>query len=98
MPTDMYVYIVTNKPRGTLYIGVTGDVRNRVWQHRSHILDGFTDRYNLERLVWFEPHTEPTLAIQREKSLKRWYRDWKIALIEQSNPQWRDLWQDICGA
>jgi putative endonuclease len=98
MPTDMYVYIVTNKPRGTLYIGVTGYLRNRVWQHRSHILDGFTDRYNLERLVWFEPHTEPTLAIQREKSLKRWYRDWKIALIEQSNPQWRDLWQDICGA
>ncbi|MBQ0752144.1 MAG: GIY-YIG nuclease family protein [Roseovarius sp.] len=98
MPTDMYVYIVTNKPRGTLYIGVTGDLRNRVWQHRRHILDGFTDRYNLERLVWFEPHTKPTLAIQREKSLKRWYRDWKIALIEQSNPQWRDLWQDICGA
>ena len=98
MPKDMYVYIVTNKPRGTLYIGVTGDIAKRVWQHRNHILDGFTDRYNLERLVWFEPHTEPSVAIQREKSLKRWYRDWKIALIEQSNPQWRDLWQDICGA
>jgi putative endonuclease len=87
MPTEMHVYIVTNKPRGTLYIGVTGDLRNRVWQHRTHALDGFTDNYNLERLVWCEQHSDPRLAIQREKSLKRWYRNWKIALIEQSNPQ-----------
>ena len=71
MPKDMFVYIVTNKPRGTLYIGATGNLTHRVWQHRTHAVAGFTDLYNLTRLVWFEPHREPRAAIQREKSLKR---------------------------
>ena len=98
MPKDMFVYIVTNKPRGTFYIGVTGNLTHRLWQHRTHAVPGFTDRYNLTRIVWFEPHCDPRAAIQREKSLKRWYRDWKIALVERDNPGWRDLWDDISGA
>ncbi|RVT83530.1 GIY-YIG nuclease family protein [Rhodobacteraceae bacterium CCMM004] len=93
----MYVYLMTNRPRGTLYLGVTGDLVRRVWQHRTHAAPGFTDRYNLERLVWFEPHAEPGLAIQREKSLKRWRRAWKIALVEQANPRWQDLWDEIAA-
>jgi len=92
------VYIVTNKPRGTLYIGMTGNLTHRLWQHRMHALPGFTDRYNLTRLVWFEVHCEFGEAIRREKALKRWTRDWKIALVERENPGWRDLWQAVCGA
>ncbi len=92
------VYIVTNKPRGTLYIGMTGDLTHRLWQHRTHALPGFTDRYNLTRLVWAEIHCEFGEAIRREKTLKRWYREWKIALVETRNPEWRDLWPELCGA
>lgn len=97
MPKDMYVYIMTNKRQGTIYIGVTNDLPLRVWQHRTHALAGFTDRYNLETLVWFEKHSEPTEAIRREKALKHWNRAWKLDLIERSNPDWRDLWPEICG-
>ena len=97
MPNRMHVYIVTNRPRGTLYIGVTGNLALRAWQHRTHALPGFTDRYNLERLVWAEEHPCPRTAIQREKSLKRWRRDWKIALIERENPGWRDLWETLAS-
>jgi putative endonuclease len=94
----MFVYMMTNKPNGTLYIGVTNDLIRRVHEHRTHAVKGFTDRYNLERLVWFEPHAEPTAAIQREKSLKRWNRAWKVDLIESSNAAWRDLWPEIVGS
>jgi len=97
MPKEMFVYIVTNKPRGTLYIGMTSNLVHRIWQHRTHALPGFTDRYNLTRLVWLEQHSEPREAIRREKALKRWARDWKIALVERENPGWRDLWEDVCG-
>ncbi|WP_420556534.1 GIY-YIG nuclease family protein [Roseovarius sp.] len=97
MPKDMYVYIVTNKPNGTLYIGVTNDLRRRVWQHRGQIVPGFTDRYNLTQLVWFEHHAEPTEAIRRGKALKRWNRAWKLDLIAAANPGWRDLWEDIAA-
>ena len=86
---------MTNRPQGTLYIGVTGDLAQRVWQHRTHALPGFTDRYNLERLVWFEGHDTPSAAIQREKSLKRWRRQWKLELVAARNPDWRDLWDGI---
>ena len=92
---DVFVYMMTNKPRGTLYIGVTNDLVRRVWEHKNHLCPGFTDRYNLERLVFLEQHDGPSAAIQREKNLKRWLRDWKIALIEAHNPEWRDLWDDI---
>ena len=91
----MFVYMMTNKPNGTLYIGVTKDLIRRVWEHRNHLSPGFTDRYNLERLVFMEPHDGAAAAIQREKNLKHWRRDWKIALIEKQNPEWRDLWDDI---
>ncbi|MFA8385202.1 MAG: GIY-YIG nuclease family protein [Pelagibaca sp.] len=91
----MFVYMMTNKPYGTLYIGVTNDFIRRVWEHRNHLSPGFTDRYNLEQLVFMERHDAPIAAIQREKNLKHWRRDWKVALIETHNPEWRDLWNDI---
>ena len=97
MPRRLHVYMMTNRPRGTLYIGVTGDLQRRVWEHRTHAHRGFTDRYNLDRLVWFEHHESPTQAIQREKSLKRWRRQWKLELVESVNPEWRDLWEEVCG-
>ncbi|WP_109669662.1 GIY-YIG nuclease family protein [Roseicyclus mahoneyensis] len=94
----MFVYMMTNKPDGTLYIGVTNDLVRRVHEHRTHAVKGFTDRYNLERLVWFEPHDSPTEAIRREKALKSWNRAWKVDLIETANPGWRDLWDEIIGS
>lgn len=94
----MYVYMMTNKPEGTLYIGATKDLVRRVHEHRTHATPGFTDRYNLERLVWFEGHDGPTEAIRREKALKRWNRAWKIALIQETNPHWNDLWDEIVGS
>ena len=93
----MYVYIMTNRRDGTLYTGVTGDLVRRVWQHRTHSVPGFTDRYNLTRLVHFDCFDDPLNAIQREKNLKKWKRAWKVALIEARNPEWRDLWEDIAG-
>lgn len=94
----MFVYIMTNKPDGTLYTGVTNDLVRRTFEHRSHTAKGFTDRYNLERLVWFEQHTEPTEAIKREKAIKKWKRAWKIDLIKDGNPEWHDLWPEIVGS
>ncbi|WP_282568537.1 GIY-YIG nuclease family protein [Bosea sp. 124] len=91
-----YVYIMTNKPRGTLYLGVTADPVRRVSEHKQLASRSFTARYNLEKLVWFELFDHIDLAIQRETSLKRWYREWKIELVEKANPQWRDLFEDIC--
>ena len=73
------------------------DLRRRVWQHRGQIVPGFTDRYNLTQLVWFEHHAEPTEAIRRGKALKRWNRAWKLDLIAAANPGWRDLWEDIAA-
>ncbi|WP_420559588.1 GIY-YIG nuclease family protein [Tepidicaulis sp.] len=90
-----FVYILTNKPRGTLYIGVTNDIVRRVWEHREGLADGFTRRYGLKRLVFFERHETMLLAIQREKVLKHWVRQWKIDLIVSSNPAWRDLWDEL---
>ena len=92
---DYYVYILTNKPRGTLYVGVTNDLVRRVYQHREGALPGFTKRYGLKQLVYFERYDTPTLAIQREKNIKHWSRMWKLDLINGSNPQWRDLYNDI---
>ncbi len=85
------VYMMTNKRHGTLYIGVTSDLVTRVCQHRDGEAPGFTATYGLKRLVWFEPHDTIVEAIQREKSLKKYKREWKINLIEQDNPQWDDL-------
>ncbi|GAA6199527.1 GIY-YIG nuclease family protein [Aquicoccus sp. SU-CL01552] len=88
---DYYVYLVTNRPHGTLYCGVTNDLLRRLWEHRSGHADGFTRRYRCRRLVWFEHHTEIGEAILREKRIKKWRRAWKDALIQARNPDWSDL-------
>ncbi|WP_332715211.1 GIY-YIG nuclease family protein [Pelagibacterium mangrovi] len=90
-----YVYILASKPRGTLYVGVTNDLVRRVWQHREEITGGFTTQYKVKRLVFYEVHATMPLAIQREKNLKHWVRAWKIALIEEMNPEWDDLWEIV---
>lgn len=90
-----HVYLMTNKPNGTLFVGVTSDLVRRVQEHRNHDAPGFADRYNLERLVWFEAHERFEAAVQRERNIKHWKRAWKCALIERDNPKWRDLWLDI---
>ncbi len=92
---EYFIYIMTNKPQGTLYIGVTNNLIRRVYEHRNNLIDGFTKRYQLHRLVYFETHQDIRIAIQREKNLKQWAREWKINLIKQLNPQLDDLWEII---
>ena len=90
------VYIMTNKPNGTLYVGVTGDICRRAWEHREGLVEeGFTKRYGLKRLVYAEPHEDIRDAIRREKRLKHWPRQWKINLIQEANPQWKDLYDTL---
>ena len=91
------VYILATGKRGTLYIGVTSDLIARTWQHREHVVDGFTTRYKVTMLVWYELHGTMESAIQREKQLKKWNREWKLRLVGESNPEWRDLWDEIAG-
>ncbi len=86
-----WVYIMTNRPNGTLYVGVTADLARRVWEHREGTADGFTKRYGIKRLVYAEPYEDIVSAIQRETALKRWLRAWKVRLIVETNPQWEDL-------
>jgi len=90
-----YVYLLASRPRGVLYVGVTSMLASRAWQHRSGVIPGFTKKYHVRRLVWFEEHQDAPSAIRREKQLKRWRRDWKIALVERENPEWRDLCEDL---
>jgi putative endonuclease len=90
-----FVYIMASKKNGTLYIGMTNDLIRRVWQHKNNAHDGFTQKYGVHRLVWYEAHREVTEAIQREKQMKKWRRQWKIDLIEQENPDWRDLYDEL---
>jgi putative endonuclease len=89
------VYIMASKPNGTLYIGVTSDLIQRVCQHRESAIDGFTKKYECKTLVWFEQYEEMHAAIAREKDIKKWRRAWKLRLIEEANPQWRDLFEDF---
>ncbi len=89
------VYILASRRNGTLYIGVTSDLTRRGWQHRNSVVDGFTKRYGVQRLVYFEMHAGMEAAIVREKHLKKWNRKWKLELIESSNPDWRDLWPEL---
>jgi putative endonuclease len=91
------LYILASRPNGTLYTGVTGDLITRIWEHRSGFVEGFTKRYRVHRLVYFELHENMEEAIHREKRIKKWRRAWKIDLIEESNPRWRDLWPTIIG-
>ena len=88
------VYLLANKPKGTLYIGVTSNLTQRVWQHKNDLVEGFTERYGVHRLVWFELHEILESAIAREKALKKWNRAWKIELIEKTNPNWADLYDE----
>jgi putative endonuclease len=90
-----YVYMLASQRNGTLYVGVTRDLVGRTYQHRTKAKPGFTSRYGVQRLVWFEAYDDPTNAITREKEIKKWRRAWKLRLIEESNPQWRDLYDDI---
>ena len=89
------VYILASKYHGTLYVGVTTDLIRRIWEHKNDLVDGFTKKYRLHDLVWFEQHATLDTAIPREKAIKEWKRAWKIQLIEFSNPDWRDLYPDI---
>ena len=89
------VYIMANRQNGTIYIGVTSDLIQRVWQHKSDLAAGFSRKYGTHNLVWYEVHENMESAIRREKILKKWNRDWKLALIEQENPEWRDLYADL---
>ena len=89
------VYILANKRNGTLYTGVTSNLVQRVWQHKNNVVEGFTERHGIHTLVWYEVHETMESAITREKSVKKWKRVWKLALIEKNNPEWRDLYRDI---
>ena len=89
------VYILASRRNGTLYIGVTSDLVKRVWQHKNDLAEGFTKKYGVHTLVYYELYTDMMEAITREKRLKKWNRAWKIRLIEQENPCWRDLWPEL---
>ena len=89
------VYILASKRNGTLYTGVTSDLVQRVWQHRNDFVEGFTKKYGVHTLVWYETHPTMESAITREKQLKWWHRKWKLRLIEESNPRWEDLYDEI---
>ena len=89
------IYIMTNKHRGTLYVGVTSHLVKRVWEHKNNVVAGFSQKYRLHRLVYFELHDSMIGAISREKQIKKWRRDWKINLIEKLNADWRDLYSDL---
>ena len=89
------VYILASKRNGTLYVGVTTNLVKRVWEHKNDLVEGFTNRYGVHVLAWYEVHETLSSAIAREKAIKEWQRKWKLQLIEQTNPQWRDLYSDL---
>lgn len=90
-----YVYMLASKKNGVLYIGITNDLVRRVYEHKTSAVKSFTARYNVSLLVWFEVYDDPVTAISREKELKKWRRDWKVALIEANNSEWHDLYDSI---
>ena len=90
-----WVYILTNKNKTVLYIGVTSDLVQRIWQHKNDVVEGFTKKYGVHMLVWYELHEDMESAIIREKRLKKWNRAWKLRLIEERNPNWDDLYDSI---
>jgi len=92
---QFYVYILCSKRNGTLYIGVTSDLVKRIYEHKNDLVGGFTKKYGIHRLVWYETHDSAESAITREKQLKKWKRTWKLKLIEQNNPKWNDLYENI---
>ena len=90
-----FVYIITNQRYGTLYVGVTNDLVRRIYEHREGFVEGFSKRHDLGLLVWYEVHEDINAAITREKTIKKWRRDWKINLIQENNPEWNDLYATI---
>ena len=90
-----FVYLITNKRYGTLYVGVTSDLVKRIYEHRGGFVEGFSKEHDLSRLVWYEAHEDVLAAITREKLIKRWHRDWKMNLIQAGNPAWDDLYESI---
>jgi len=92
---EYFVYIVSNYQRGVLYVGVTNDLIRRVYEHKQGDIDGFTKKYHVDRLVYFEMYNNIDNAISREKQMKKWYRKWKIELIEKANPEWNDLYETL---
>ncbi|MDQ2078349.1 GIY-YIG nuclease family protein [Marinimicrobium sp. ABcell2] len=97
MPKQPCIYILASKRNGTLYVGVTSDLIKRIWEHKNDLADGFTCRYHVHQLVYYELTEDMMAAITREKQLKKWNRSWKIELIERENPEWRDLYLDLVG-
>lgn len=95
MPKRGYVYLLASGRNGTLYVGVTSDLVRRIWEHRQHLVEGFTKCYDVDRLVYYEVHGSMEEALHREKRLKRWCRRWKLELIEGVNPSWRDLYEEL---
>jgi len=89
------VYILASRRNGTLYTGVTSDLIKRIWEHKNNVLKGFTKKYNVHNLVWYELHETLEAAIKREKAIKEWIRNWKLQLIEKNNPSWKDLYSKI---
>jgi len=92
---SFYVYILASRKNGTIYIGMTDDLAKRIWMHRKDVLAGFTKRYGVKLLVWYEQHASRESAFTREQQLKKWKRVWKLELIEKTNPAWRDLYDDL---
>lgn len=90
-----YVYILASQKHGTLYVGSTNNLARRVWEHKEKVVKGFTSKYNISRLVYFEPCDSPDVSSARERQLKKWKRDWKVALIEERNPDWVDLYNSL---
>ena len=89
------VYLLTNKRNGTLYTGVTSNLPRRIWEHKNKFVDGFTQKYGTGKLVWYELHETMESAIQREKNIKNWNRSWKLKTIEEMNPDWKDLYEEL---
>jgi putative endonuclease len=95
MPRQPAVYILASKRNVTLYIGVTSNLQKRAWEHKTDLVEGFTRRYGVHHLVYFELHEDMIFRHKKEKQMKKWNRTWKLQLIERQNPRWNDLWQDI---
>lgn len=91
-----YVYILAKERNSTFYVGFTSDLRKRIWEHKNEVADGFTKKHAIKTLVYYETFADPENAIKREKRLKKWNRSWKMAVIERMNPDWKDLYEDIC--
>ena len=97
MERQYHVYILANRPYGTLYVGVTNDLIRRSWEHKSGFVKGFSREHGLHRLVWYEVHSTAYAAITREKLIKKWHRDWKVNLVQTMNPEWKDLYAAIAA-